>query len=51
MTACAYCGRTDPPGGLADVAQVSNPVTYAPCCRRRLPCILAAWRALLRELV
>jgi hypothetical protein len=46
---CEFCGRADPPGGLHPVAQVSNPVTYAMCCRRRLPCYLAAIRVLIRD--
>jgi hypothetical protein len=48
MSTCSFCGRDGPPGGLREVAQVSNPVTYAPCCRRRFRCYLAAIGALIR---
>jgi hypothetical protein len=45
---CAFCGRVDPPGGLREQAQVSNPVTYAMVCNRRAACYLAAFRAIFR---
>lgn len=40
---CAFCGKKDPVGGLHHVAQISNPVTYVPGCKRQLPCY---WRVL-----
>ena len=49
MNTCALCYREDPPGGIRAVEQVSNPVTYAPCCRRKTACLLAALRAAWRD--
>jgi hypothetical protein len=49
MMTCEFCGRTDPPGGVRELAQVSNPVKYATVCTRRAACYLAAFRAVFRH--